>query len=126
MMEKRDNLVIARHQFKYAGWVWRRGEALLVSAAAARHLIAIGRAELKSDGGDMSNGQSGLLKMLCPTCRTQSPVLVGREYRWRCDHRKITIVENGSCRYLVYDQNDSRPKRWPQFDSSGHGPFVTR
>ena len=46
-MTQRDSLIIVKRQFKYAGRVWHRGETLLVSAAAARHLIAIGKAEFK-------------------------------------------------------------------------------
>lgn len=57
----------------------------------------------------MPEHHSGLFILLCSTCRDQSPVFVGNQYRWRCDHRKPTIFESGDRRYLEYDQDSARP-----------------
>lgn len=68
----------------------------------------------------------GLFKLLCSTCRDQSPVFVRDQYRWRCRHRKLTIFESGSRRYLVYDQESVRSDKRPVIDNSGYGSFFTR
>lgn len=50
----------------------------------------------------------GLLRHICLDCRAKVPVLVGDRFRWRCDHRKLTVFESVNRRYLEFDQDSDR------------------
>lgn len=74
----------------------------------------------------MPERHSGLFKFLCSTCRDKSPMFVSNQYRWRCDHHKLTVFESDGRRSLVYDQESVRSDKRPIIDNRGHGPFFTR
>lgn len=74
----------------------------------------------------MSEERRGLFHFLCEACLNRPPVLVGGEFRWRCDHQKVTIVESGDRRSLQYDEERSRSDRRPPVIDNKSGPLFAR
>ena len=74
----------------------------------------------------MSDVKRGLLSFLCKACIKRAPVVVGGQFRWRCEHQKVTIVESGDRRFLQYDEECSRSDRRPPVIDNKSGPFFAR
>jgi hypothetical protein len=69
----------------------------------------------------------GLVLLLCEVCRRRSPMFVKGRYRWRCDHRGISIHEDAGIRRLIFDEPTSSAARRPRtINNEGPGPFFTR
>lgn len=75
----------------------------------------------------MSDQKHGLFQFLCEGCRRQSPMLVRSQYRWRCEHHRVTIQEGVGGRSLVFDEPSPGSGTRPgSIDNAGPGPFFTR
>lgn len=74
----------------------------------------------------MSEGKRGLFQFLCEACAKRSPVLVGGEFRWRCDHQKVTVFERGDRRFIQYDEERVRSDKRPAVIDNKNGPFFVR
>jgi len=70
--------------------------------------------------------EKGLFRFLCMECRAKSPKLVGGEFRWRCDHQKVTVFERGDRRSLQYDEERVRSDKRPAVIDNTTGPFFAR
>ena len=70
--------------------------------------------------------KKGVLGFLCDQCRRRAANLIQNQLRWRCDHNKVTIIQQKGRRVLRYDQEGNQSKTWPNFDNSGPGPYRTR
>lgn len=52
----------------------------------------------------MQQELKGFFVALCPACRYREPVFVGGAFRWRCEHRQVSVVETADRRLLTVDQ----------------------
>ncbi|MBS0153249.1 MAG: hypothetical protein JSS38_01515 [Nitrospira sp.] len=74
----------------------------------------------------MSETKRGLFQFFCEVCAKRSPVAVASGFRWRCDHRKVTLMECGDRRSLQYDEQSIRPDTRPAVIDNKNGPFFVR
>lgn len=75
----------------------------------------------------MADHERGLLTLMCSSCRRRSPMLIKGQYRWRCDHHRVTVYESAGGRSLVFDKpTPGSAKRPHTIDNAGPGPFFTR